>query len=135
MLRRPFLIAATFFAAIFAVPAFAANPQVEFDTTAGKIKMELDPVPGTEGLPTASIERLQPSMMKSRLMNMPLEPIGDGRYVFRAGDGVLVENTGKGEKPRPVVVDLNVMSARYLPKKAAQVEQLPPGESGLSIGR
>ena len=43
MLRRPFLIAATFFAAIFAVPAFAANPQVEFDTTAGKIKMELYP--------------------------------------------------------------------------------------------
>ena len=43
MLRRPFLIAATFFAAIFAVPAFAANPQVEFDTTAGKIKIELYP--------------------------------------------------------------------------------------------
>jgi peptidyl-prolyl cis-trans isomerase A (cyclophilin A)/peptidyl-prolyl cis-trans isomerase B (cyclophilin B) len=43
MLRRPFLIAAAFFAAIFAVPAFAANPQVEFDTTAGKIKMELYP--------------------------------------------------------------------------------------------
>ena len=43
MLRRPFLIAAAFLAAILAVPAFAANPQVEFDTTAGKIKMELYP--------------------------------------------------------------------------------------------
>jgi len=43
MLRRPFLIAALLLAAIFAVPAFAANPQVEFDTTAGKIKMELYP--------------------------------------------------------------------------------------------
>ena len=43
MLRRPFLIAAALLAAVFAVPAFAANPQVEFDTTAGKIKMELYP--------------------------------------------------------------------------------------------
>jgi peptidyl-prolyl cis-trans isomerase B (cyclophilin B) len=43
MLRRPFQIAALLLAAIFAVPAFAANPQVEFDTTAGKIKMELYP--------------------------------------------------------------------------------------------
>jgi cyclophilin family peptidyl-prolyl cis-trans isomerase len=43
MLRRPFLIAAAVLAAILAVPAFAANPQVEFDTTAGKIKMELYP--------------------------------------------------------------------------------------------
>ena len=43
MLRRPFLIAAACLAAIFAMPAFAANPQVEFDTTAGKIKIELYP--------------------------------------------------------------------------------------------
>jgi peptidyl-prolyl cis-trans isomerase A (cyclophilin A)/peptidyl-prolyl cis-trans isomerase B (cyclophilin B) len=43
MLHRPFPIAALLLAAIFAVPAFAANPQVEFDTTAGKIKMELYP--------------------------------------------------------------------------------------------
>jgi peptidyl-prolyl cis-trans isomerase A (cyclophilin A)/peptidyl-prolyl cis-trans isomerase B (cyclophilin B) len=43
MLRRPFLIAAFLLAAIFAVPALAANPQVEFDTTAGKIKIELYP--------------------------------------------------------------------------------------------
>jgi peptidyl-prolyl cis-trans isomerase A (cyclophilin A)/peptidyl-prolyl cis-trans isomerase B (cyclophilin B) len=43
MLRRPFLIAAAFFAATFAVSAFAANPQVEFDTTAGRIKIELYP--------------------------------------------------------------------------------------------
>ena len=43
MLRRPFLIATALLAAIFAVPAFAANPQVEFDTTAGKIRIELFP--------------------------------------------------------------------------------------------
>ena len=43
MLRRPFLIAAAAFAATFALPALAANPQVEFDTTAGKIRVELYP--------------------------------------------------------------------------------------------
>ena len=41
MLRRPFLIAVTTLAAAFALPALAANPQVEFDTTAGKIRVEL----------------------------------------------------------------------------------------------
>jgi peptidyl-prolyl cis-trans isomerase A (cyclophilin A)/peptidyl-prolyl cis-trans isomerase B (cyclophilin B) len=43
MLRRPFLIAVTAVAASFALPALAANPQVEFDTTAGKIRVELYP--------------------------------------------------------------------------------------------
>ena len=43
MIRRLFLLAATAFAAAFALPAIAANPQVEFDTTAGKIRVELYP--------------------------------------------------------------------------------------------
>ena len=43
MLRRPFLIAVTALASAFALPAHAANPQVEFDTTAGKIRVELYP--------------------------------------------------------------------------------------------
>ncbi len=43
MLRRPILIAAAALAAAFAVPALAANPQVEFDTTAGRIRVELYP--------------------------------------------------------------------------------------------
>jgi cyclophilin family peptidyl-prolyl cis-trans isomerase len=43
MLRRPFLVAITALAAAFALPAQAANPQVEFDTTAGKIRVELYP--------------------------------------------------------------------------------------------
>ncbi len=43
MLRRPFLIAVTALATAFALPALAANPQVEFDTTAGKIRVELYP--------------------------------------------------------------------------------------------
>jgi len=43
MLRRSFLIALAAVASTFAVPALAANPQVEFDTTAGKIRVELYP--------------------------------------------------------------------------------------------
>jgi peptidyl-prolyl cis-trans isomerase A (cyclophilin A)/peptidyl-prolyl cis-trans isomerase B (cyclophilin B) len=43
MLRRPLLIATAVLAAAFAAPALAANPQVEFDTTAGKVRVELFP--------------------------------------------------------------------------------------------
>jgi cyclophilin family peptidyl-prolyl cis-trans isomerase len=46
MLRRPFLItlaALAMSSLAVAVPAAAANPQVEFDTTAGKIRVELYP--------------------------------------------------------------------------------------------
>jgi len=43
MLRRSFTIAITAIAICFGLPALAANPQVEFDTTAGKIRVELYP--------------------------------------------------------------------------------------------
>ena len=43
MLQRFLPIAAAVLAATFAFSAQAANPQVEFDTTAGKIKVELFP--------------------------------------------------------------------------------------------
>src|SRR4249919_3308625 len=43
MLRRSLLIVATMLAAGIAPPAAAANPQVEFDTTAGRIRVELYP--------------------------------------------------------------------------------------------
>ena len=43
MIRRFFLVAAATLTAAFALPALAANPQVEFDTTAGKIRVELYP--------------------------------------------------------------------------------------------
>jgi len=43
MMRRLFLVAVAAVATAFALPAFAANPQVEFDTTAGKIRVELNP--------------------------------------------------------------------------------------------
>jgi cyclophilin family peptidyl-prolyl cis-trans isomerase len=42
-MRRLFLTAVAAFATAFALPALAANPQVEFDTTAGKIRVELNP--------------------------------------------------------------------------------------------
>jgi cyclophilin family peptidyl-prolyl cis-trans isomerase len=42
MIRRT-LLAVTAAAALLALPAQAANPKVEFDTTAGKIVVELDP--------------------------------------------------------------------------------------------
>lgn len=37
-----------------------------------------------------------------RLRELPLESVGNGRYVFRSGDGVLVDRSG-----RPVVIDFN----------------------------
>ncbi len=43
MLRRTILTLLTAFAAALTQPALAANPQVEFDTTAGKIRVELFP--------------------------------------------------------------------------------------------
>jgi peptidyl-prolyl cis-trans isomerase A (cyclophilin A)/peptidyl-prolyl cis-trans isomerase B (cyclophilin B) len=43
MLRRTFLAAVAVCATAFAAPAPAANPQVEFDTTAGKFRVELYP--------------------------------------------------------------------------------------------
>ena len=43
MIRRFFLLTTAALAAAFALPALAANPQVEFDTTAGKFRVELYP--------------------------------------------------------------------------------------------
>jgi peptidyl-prolyl cis-trans isomerase A (cyclophilin A) len=43
MLRRTVLIVAAAFGAACALPALAANPQVEFDTSAGKFRVELYP--------------------------------------------------------------------------------------------
>jgi peptidyl-prolyl cis-trans isomerase B (cyclophilin B) len=43
MLRRPFLFASVAALAALALPALAANPLVELDTTAGKIRVELYP--------------------------------------------------------------------------------------------
>lgn len=47
--------------------------------------------------------RLGPNITASRLEDLPLEAVGDGRYVFRAGDGLLVDKEGK-----PVIIDFNL---------------------------
>lgn len=46
--------------------------------------------------------RLAPGMTKDRLHDMPLEAIGDGRYVFKAGNGILVD-----KESRAIVIDFN----------------------------
>lgn len=58
-------------------------------------------------------ERLQKDVTASKLRDMPLESIGDGRYLFRAGDGVMVDRAGK-----PLVVDFN-QSAAFRPSGKA----------------
>lgn len=45
---------------------------------------------------------LAPNVTRDRLEDMPLESVGDGRYAFKAGDGLLVDKTGA-----PVMVDFN----------------------------
>lgn len=47
--------------------------------------------------------QLAKDLTKGRLQDMPLEAIGDGRYMFKAGDGILVD-----KDQRPVIVDFNV---------------------------
>lgn len=47
-------------------------------------------------------KRLDKSITIDKLRDMPLENVGDGRYVFRAGDGVLSDF-----KNQPVIINLN----------------------------
>lgn len=46
--------------------------------------------------------RVAPGLTYAKVIDMRLEPIRDGVYVFREGDAVLADKTG-----RPVVIDLN----------------------------
>lgn len=45
---------------------------------------------------------LDPTATPSRLKEMPLRAVGDGRYVFTSGDNVLVGKSGK-----PIIIDFN----------------------------
>lgn len=45
---------------------------------------------------------LDERMTPQRLRNLPLEVVGDGKYMFRAGDGVVV-----GKDRKPIVLDFN----------------------------
>lgn len=67
------------------------------------------------------VGRLAPQVSADKLRAMPLEPIGDGRYVFRAGDGVLVDRAG-----RPVVMDFNTEDQVEVPEHT----QLTPMGNG-----
>ena len=55
----------------------------------------------------ASNGRLPDGVTPSRLRDLPVQPIGDGRYVFRAGDSVVMEKPAPGKTPRPLVIDFN----------------------------
>lgn len=61
---------------------------------------------GAIGSPDAPVPKdyeLDPAWTQGRLRDLPLENVGDGRYVFRSGDGVVSDVHG-----RPVVLDFNV---------------------------
>jgi len=53
---------------------------------------------------TAASGRLQEGMNISKLRDMPLEMAGDGRYVLKAGDGILVDKNNQ-----PVFLDFNTV--------------------------
>lgn len=46
--------------------------------------------------------RLKAGQSRATLEDLPLEAVGDGRYVFRAGDGYMVDKKGE-----PILVDFN----------------------------
>gem|GEM_PF-4747896 len=60
--------------------------------------------------------RLADGVTGSKLRDLPLEPIRDGQYVFRAGDGVLVGKDGK-----PIIIDFNASAPSSDYKTARRV--------------
>lgn len=75
----------------------------------------------------SSAGRLPESMTPSKLRDLPLQPIGDGRYVFRSGDSVVVEKAAPGKPAAPIVIDFN-QSLPYVPSgaRAGAGAPLPP---------
>jgi hypothetical protein len=64
---------------------------------------------------------LSEGVTPSKVRDMPVQAIGDGKYVFRAGDGILVDKNN-----RPVVVDLN--APVYGPSEASgKIKQVDYG--------
>jgi cyclophilin family peptidyl-prolyl cis-trans isomerase len=96
MSRRLIAAAASALALAFAFPALAANPQVEFDTTAGKIRLELYP----DAAPKTVANFLDYVKAKHY----------DGTQFHRVIDGFMIQGGGFAddfsEKPtRPPVVN------------------------------
>lgn len=102
MIRRTFLLLAA--AAAFAsAPAFAANPQVEFDTSAGVIKVELYP----DAAPKTVANFLE--YVKAKYY--------DGMIFHRVIDGFMIQGGGfttdfKNKPTRPPVVNEAELSGK-----------------------
>ena len=60
----------------------------------------------------AGTKQLAEGMTKSKLEDMPLEPISEGRYLLKAGDGILVDRNNK-----PVIIDFNQPTPGRVGKK------------------
>ena len=59
----------------------------------------------------AAAGALPEGITPEQLQTLPLEPTGDGRYVFRTGTGVLVQVPKGGGQARPLLLDFNQSSA------------------------
>ncbi len=68
------------------------------------------------------------TMTAGKLKDLPVETIGDGRYRLRAGDGVVVDKTG-----RPIVLDLN--QPIQAPTKAIQPAGYGQRQDGSQKGK
>lgn len=83
---------------------------------------------------------LPEGLTAAQLQVLPLEPIGDGRYVFRTGTGVLVNPGKEGTAARPIVLDFN-QSASFRPsgygRSAAEQSEFDRwmAETGGKLGR
>jgi hypothetical protein len=88
----------------------------------------------------AAAGQLPENISPSTLQALPLEPIGDGRYVFRSGTGVLVHVPKAGDAPRPLLLDFN-QSAAFRPSGYGRsaIEQSEfdrwMAETGGALGR
>jgi hypothetical protein len=73
---------------------------------------------------------LAPNVTRDRLEDMPLESVGDGRYVFKAGDGLLVDKTGN-----PVLVDFNTSLPYRFSGDALQPRDREPTKAELESAK
>jgi len=52
-------------------------------------------------------KQLPEGVSRRQLLDMPLQPVGDGKYVFRNGDSVVTSKPEQGRPAIPIVVDFN----------------------------
>lgn len=64
--------------------------------------------------------RLADGVTKGTLYDLPLEPLGDGRYAFKAGDGIMVDKA-----KQPIIVDFN-QSLPFHTSGDGMAVELPP---------